>query len=66
MLSVKENNQINAVVASYRDNIYNAQRGKKALMPYANSEGPDERAHPCSLILTFSFNQHILQCIMIL
>ena len=24
-----------------------AQRGKKAHMPYANSKGPDERAHLC-------------------
>ena len=27
---------------------------EKALMPYANSKGPDERVHPCSLIRTFS------------
>ena len=26
------------------------QHGKNVLMPYANSEGPDERAHPCSLL----------------
>ena len=28
--------------------IVDEQSGKKALMPYANSEGLDERAHPCS------------------
>ena len=33
---------------------YDTQCGKTALMPYANGEGPDERAHPCGLILTFS------------
>ena len=33
---------------------YDAQRTKKALMPYANSAGPDERVNPCSLIWTFS------------
>ena len=34
---------------------------KKALMPYANSKCPDERAHLCSLIWTFAFRRHILQ-----
>ena len=34
--------------------------GKKALMPYANSEGPNEHAHPCSLIWTFSVRRRIL------
>ena len=34
--------------------LYDAQRGKKALMQYPNSKGPDERAHPSSLIWTFS------------
>ena len=30
-------------------------------MPYANSEGPDERAHPCSLISsTYTRDQLIL------
>ena len=24
--------------------------GKRALMTHANSDGPNERAHPCSLI----------------
>ena len=32
---------------------YEAQCGKKVLMPHANSEGPDERVHPCRLIWTF-------------
>ena len=35
--------------------------GKKALMPSANSEGPDECFHLCSLIRAFSVGQHILQ-----
>ena len=26
------------------------ERGKTAFMPFANSEGPDERAHSCSLV----------------
>ena len=29
---------------------YDAQLGKMALMPYVNSQGPDECVHPCSLI----------------
>ena len=29
-------------------------------MPYANSEGPDGRAHPCSLLWTFSVPRYIL------
>ena len=33
---------------------------KKALMPYANTEGPGERAHPCSQFLAFSVGRHIL------
>ena len=40
--------------------------GKKALTPFANSVGPDERAHPCSLIWTFSVRGHILQYPLIL
>ena len=40
--------------------------GKKARMPYANSEIPDEPAHPCSLICTFSVRRHILQYQLIL
>ena len=40
--------------------VYDAQRGKKALVPYANSKGRDDRAHPCSLIWTFSVRRHIL------
>ena len=47
-------------------NIYDAQHGKMALMPHANSEGPDERAHPCSLIWLFFFRRHILQYPLIL
>ena len=43
-----------------------AQRGKKALMPYANGEDPDEHAHPYSLFWTFSVHQHILQYPLIL
>ena len=30
----------------YGGTSYDAQHGKKALMPYANNEGQDERAHP--------------------
>ena len=45
---------------------YDAQHGKKALMPYSNSEGPDEHVHPCSLIWTFSVLRHILQYPLIL
>ena len=45
---------------------YDAQHGKKALMPYANSEGPDEHVHPYSLIWTFSVLRHILQYPLIL
>ena len=30
-------------------------------MPYAKTEGPDDRAHPCSLIWTFSVRRRILQ-----
>ena len=33
--------------------LYDVQRGKKDLMPYANSECPDEHAPPYSLIWTF-------------
>ena len=36
-----------------------AQRGKKALIPFTNSQCLDERAHPCSLIWTFSVCRHI-------
>ena len=39
---------------------------KKSLMPYANSEGPDQHAHPCSLIWAFSICEHILQYPLIL
>ena len=42
-----------------QNGIFDAQRGKKALMPYVNSEGPDECAHPCSLIRTFCVRRHI-------
>ena len=31
-----------------------AQRGKRSLMSYANSESSDQHEHPCSLILAFS------------
>ena len=30
--------------------LFDAQCGKKSLMPYANIDSPDERVHPCSLI----------------
>ena len=40
--------------------------GKKALKPNANSEGPDERVHPCSLVWTFSVHRHKLQYPLIL
>ena len=30
-------------------------------MLFANSDGLDEREHPCSLIWTFPVNRHILQ-----
>ena len=45
-----------------------AQDGKMPLceQPYAYSEGPDECAHPCSLIWTFSVHRHILQYPLIL
>ena len=33
-------------------------------MPHTNSDGPNERAHPCSLILTFFV--HILHCPLIM
>ena len=33
---------------------------KKACMLYANSECPDVRAHPCSLIWMFSVRRHVL------
>ena len=33
-------------------------------MPYANSEGPDERAYPLSLSCTFSFRRHMLHWIL--
>ena len=35
-------------------------------MPYANSECPDQRVHPCSLIWTFSVLRYILQYPLIL
>ena len=35
-------------------------------MPHANSKGPDEHAHPCSLICTFSVRRQILQYQLIL
>ena len=46
--------------------IYDAQRGKKALMPYAKSKGQDERAHTCSLVWAFFVGHHILQFHLIL
>ena len=45
---------------------FDVQRGKKVLMPYANSEGPDERVHLCSLVWTFSVRRHILEYPLIL
>ena len=38
-----------------------AQHGKKAFMPYANSEGPEERAHPYCLIWSSFVRRHIIQ-----
>ena len=38
----------------------NAQRGKMALMSYANC-GLDKHAHPCSLISAFSVRRLVLQ-----
>ena len=35
-------------------------------MSYANSQGPDERAHSCGLIWTFSVRRHILQYTLIM
>ena len=35
------------------------QHGKKALMPYGNSKDPNEHAHLCSLIWTFTCHQQI-------
>ena len=46
--------------------LYDAQRGKKALIPHANSEGPHERAHPCFLIWTLSLRRYILQYLLFL
>ena len=40
---------------------YDVHRGKTTIMPYANSEGPDERAHPSSLIFTFSVRWYVLE-----
>ena len=40
--------------------------GRGALMPYANIEGPDQHAHPCSLIMVFSVRRHIQQYPLIL
>ena len=38
---------------------FDVKRGKRALMPYANSNSLDERAHPCSLVWTLSVRRHI-------
>ena len=46
--------------------ITDAQRGKKTLMPYANSESRDEHANQCRLLWTFSVCRHILQYPLIL
>ena len=35
-------------------------------MPNANSKGPDELVHPCSIIWTFSLLLYVLQCPLIL
>ena len=49
-----------------RENNYDVQRGKKAFIPYANSdEVLDERANPCNLTWTFSVCRHILQYLLI-
>ena len=41
--------------------INDTQCGKNVLMPYSNSGGIDERAHPSSLIWTFFVRRHIPQ-----
>ena len=46
--------------------IYDEQRTKRALNQFADKVGPDQYAHPCSLILAFSVRQHILQYPLIL
>ena len=48
-------------VCIYPNKLFDAQHKKKALMTYVNSEGPDECAHPCSLMRTFSVCWHVLQ-----
>ena len=52
----------------YSHNIFISPRkhGKMALMLYANSAGPDQHVHPCSLIWTFSAHPHTLQYPLIL
>ena len=45
--------------------MYDAQRGKKAFMPFGNSEGADKGVHPCRVIRTFSVRQHIFQYLLI-
>ena len=37
-----------------------AQRKKKALMPYAKSETPNQPMHSRSLVMAFSVRRHIL------
>ena len=46
--------------------INDAKRGKRTLMSFANSEGSDQHAHPCSLNWAFSVCRHILQFVLIL
>ena len=40
--------------------------GKKVLMSHADSDGPDKRAHLCSLIWTYSVHWHILKYLLLL
>ena len=49
-----------AIVLCPSLSIFDAKHGGRALMPYANSEGPDECMHLRSLIWTFSVCRHIL------
>ena len=46
--------------------MYDARGWKYALMPYANSEAQDKRAHPRILIWSFSVHRHIPQYPLIL
>ena len=60
----KRNIQINNFLMSMTT--YDAQCRKKALMHFADKVGPDQYAHPCSLIWTFSVCRHLVQYPLIL